>query len=438
MHCCLLIQEILRHICAELNTFQKADRFKRGASIPPQVALAAMARTCKYFSDTALAELWASATLLKLLRCLPDEVVSKRSKFPTSMLTAADGERPRFYASRIKHLMLCGAVDTTILWTWRKSRSHSARVSLGIALGKAFKNSTATVSTFLRDLKSPETVSITTAVMCQALHHLASRPNLRSLRLGTSFNGIFPRNVPLPPPTTNIQVFLSLRHLRLQVSTQGASQFLEWCTQVPLEHIGIRIVSEKSSTGTQLHQLFRMLLQAASNASLSSLVVTSRGCVMPAQNRTEYLFLGESIRLLSNFPNLRMVYLSVVGVDIDDTTVFEFTKGCPRLESSSMISDSAPVSHFLSLFPNIRNLRTMVDFKRADERRAAERAAEGELAMLDPNTNDSEQDEYVKRESEAMYHFSLWKEVVSLIPGCAFNAGCKHGESKAEPVLRSE
>ncbi|KAJ7630218.1 hypothetical protein FB45DRAFT_1150168 [Roridomyces roridus] len=113
MHRCLQVPELVELITSQLSVHRQNLR-----------DLAVLARTSTVFSDHALRLLWASATLINLLRCLPSDAYSLRVKgkgsatkstmTPRRSLQDSDFERLRFNGAYVRRLFCkADAADTS-------------------------------------------------------------------------------------------------------------------------------------------------------------------------------------------------------------------------------------------------------------------------------------------------------------------------------------
>ncbi|KAJ7613038.1 hypothetical protein FB45DRAFT_1009058, partial [Roridomyces roridus] len=392
-HHCLSIQEILREICYHLNPYGKGSGYTESCNHPAQASLAALATTCKAFSDPALDVLWVTANLSHLLVSgMPDDFwhVNRDAGGPEYVyeplraIAPSDGERLGLYSSRIRHLRAEErTVNATTLSALGIDFRRIQRVSWfdplddfqrfhSTFLGPTFTsvnfliyseaqlstlagqhpqlknvyaklyNHSAAFSAFLGGLQSPETITVT-VVTGEALAHLASRPNLRTLQLNT---GSHPdRSFPddLPQLATSIRAFPSLKELAFDASTQGVRQLLGWCTDVPLEDIAITIYSDDFPRVAELKELFGTLPAAISHGSLSTFDLDT---VLHPRNLTEFdgfedwvdcLIPSDFILALIHFSNLTTVRIrSAVGADFDDDDALKLARGCPLLKTVNL------------------------------------------------------------------------------------------------------
>ncbi|KAF8218381.1 hypothetical protein K438DRAFT_25811 [Mycena galopus ATCC 62051] len=98
MHCSLQIPEVVALICTQISPTETPE------------TLAALARTCKAFSDPALDILWRNASLANVLNCLPHletGTFTDGSDFSIPLLPS-DWERVLVYSKRVRQLTMEG------------------------------------------------------------------------------------------------------------------------------------------------------------------------------------------------------------------------------------------------------------------------------------------------------------------------------------------
>ncbi|KAJ7609264.1 hypothetical protein FB45DRAFT_1127282 [Roridomyces roridus] len=372
-HRCLSIQEIVGEICSQLNPYDPEDRYRNGSLFKPSeyyslAPLAAMARTCRSFSEPALDELWSSAKLESVLlqSCMPDnawhvsqlygshresrymletrshmtclcnngtqrnkgrgyqqtlfaELAERRGSVketiePIYELDASHGERLRLAAARVRHLLaeeeivdmallsqlvanfgrlqsvhwrrpdtgfeqlystfvVSSLVAIRLLITWKVPLATFAvqqpqlkEIHISIpTLTDTGPDHGPAIAALLGGLRHLERVTAA-QFNYDGLLHLASLPNLRYLEAerGNRRNAIPDWLAPLP---ADIRAFPSLEQLALEASVQGITQLLGWCAQVPLQHLGLAIRANDSSTEAKLDDLFGIIPIAVSHAT---------------------------------------------------------------------------------------------------------------------------------------------------------------------------
>ncbi|KAJ7658607.1 hypothetical protein DFH06DRAFT_990097 [Mycena polygramma] len=387
MHDCLRIAELVDMICSQ---FHSASAFFH-SDPEDQRALAAVARTCMTFRDTALDHLWRSTTLGQLLTsCMPSDLwvfdtVERMGSLQRRVrlrrpICDSDWQRVRVYAPRIRKLIsgrdawylhhifpaLSLAFPESLLQNMRDldwCHSHcfhyihillrpsitrisfeylsTSDCSLFPRLAElcpklADISISATddlavdraVSRFVARLRLLETISVPWLEQ-DALEHLSKLPTLKSLHMEQ------PREAFAVSKARIVPAFTALRQLFVFEATLDymTSLLLRMCSDVPLETLTVHLDNDHHPPATDVQAFLTAVTESVSHSTLRHFRLEGFGWGRYKPDPVTSLIQPDTLVLLLCFENLTSLHLtSALGFDLDDATVSRMARAWPRIE----------------------------------------------------------------------------------------------------------
>ncbi|KAJ7060496.1 hypothetical protein C8F01DRAFT_988477 [Mycena amicta] len=392
MHHCLHISEILENTFAQFDT---SDWNSNGSSSRD---LAALARTCRTFSDVALDALWLEPRSMNaIIKCLPPTAWSESSfhssgKFPQIRpLTEEDWKTAEKYISRVQSLRL--DVDESAVGFPPKETLTA--IACCFPRGTMFPNLRKLwwkphpwweVFTLLHLFVGPRMTSLEIRIDSAGIRwlptQLISMTNLENLRLWAISRGRL--GEPIRPVSSSLVKHLS-QIQTLQLPSIDASAFRALSdgdlgiislpgdprpfptlhflalsgggTQVhdfavslirAIPELWLRRIqvfpSNEAPLGDTLSRLYSTIAFHVSPATLEHIEMGDAGYLGGRPNPgtvLDYVVRGAALRPLFRFTNLTFVFLETcVGFDIDDEVMWDLAAAWPNLEELSLRSGS--------------------------------------------------------------------------------------------------
>ncbi|KAK7013813.1 hypothetical protein R3P38DRAFT_3004065 [Favolaschia claudopus] len=386
MHPCLEIPEIQSLICDEFD----ASPYRMSSSPP---TLAALARSCKSFTETALRTLWRKQTTLSpLLRLMPSNLLKRPLTQLQRLLRpimAADWDRVILYAPWVKHLTMSHAA-------WFEIAEILPMLSACSSSGFIFPcllefnfhvpssdDNVASIRTFLPptltklgyscrftvsatsllsvipstcpSVRRVELYVVTVAGLIEpgpaissflgGLHCLVSLSMYRSectlptiLHLGqlSTLTCLELSSIPAAVssiPSDHPLLFPSLRRLAVfSIEVGLASGLITRCTNAHLASLSFTFASH--ATHADLELLYDALRKSCSHKTLQRLELQdSETIASPPTGSAKYGLTRSLLNKLSVFSALEYLSIRTFSLDIDDKAVAELTTSWPELTS---------------------------------------------------------------------------------------------------------